>query len=348
MSLKASTTCSIPLTMTYNSEYGQTFVLVVADGVVGSGTTIRFSSKCNVTKCHAGQYMDDVNGICMNCPEGSVSVAGSVSLSECISCRADGLEPLGAKSKDCKISLSADPALNTGNSWRVVIPKDHSVNKWAVDIDELEFYSADDCSAQSKISTAGGVAFSSGYAGPGWEPAKAFNAAWRWGGRLDFRDLFYLGITLNRTVSVNCIIYKQPSIMVNEIRVQAKGENENIWKNVWISRYLPNTTNVIPFVTVPTRAPTTMPTLTPTVEPSKAPTIAPQPLTSTPVLVPVSTNDDVCSKPENSCSTGLFRFFKSGQTMHRNFLGICTERCSAFSVFRGFISLFGWKCGPCP
>lgn len=340
LSEQASATCLNANVTTYSSENGKTFVLVVADGQVVSGTTVQYSSMCKVNTCHVGQYMDVDIGTCMTCPTGHVSVAGSVSLDSCISCIADGLEPVGPFSKDCKISLKAYPSLNTGKSWRILLPADQSVSGYSADVDELEFYSSDDCNPQSKISTAGGIAFSSGYYDNNWRPELAFNGWWRWGGRTDNRNLLYLGITFNRTVTVKCIKYIQPALMVNELRIQAKSENEENWNNVLIVRSIPNMTNVFPIIAVPTNAPTLIPTPAPTLSPSI------RSVTTAPIFI--TSGEISCSNPENVCRAGLFRFFQSGQTMHRTFLGRCRERCSTFTLFRGFMSLFGWKCGACP
>lgn len=311
--------------------------------------------------------MDVEKGICLSCPRGHVSITGSVALNSCISCIADGLEPVGVFSKDCKISLNAYPSLNTAKSWRIFLPAEQSVTGYSAGVEELEFYSSDDCSAQSKISTAGGIAFSSGYYdnNNNWRPELAFNAGGgNWGGRPDSRNLLYLGITFNRTVTVKCIKYIQPTLMVKELRIQAKPENQENWNNVLIVRSIPNTTNIIPIIAVPTNAPnlipTTAPTLTKVVPTNVFPTNAPPMI---PVTAPVSTpsvgsvttapifitvGETACSNSENVCRGGIFRLFQSGQTMHRTFLGRCQERCSTFTLFRGFMGLFGWKCGACP
>ena len=314
--------------------------MVVADGPVTSGTTLQYSSTCKVNTCHVGQYLDVDKGICLSCPEGHVSVAGSVDLDSCISCVADGLEPVGILSKDCKISLKAYPSLNTGKSWRILLPATQSVTGYSADVEELEFYSADDCSAQSKISTAGGIAFSSGYYNNDWRSELAFDAWWMWGGRTDNRNLLYLGITFNRTVTVKCIKYIQPNLMVKELRIQAKPENQKNWNNVLIVRSIPNKTNVIPIIAVPTNAPTMIPTTAPTLNPSLGS------ITTAPIFITIG--ETTCTNPENVCRAGLFRLFRSGQSMHRTLLGRCQERCSTLSLFRGFMGLFGWKCGACP
>lgn len=323
--------------------------MVIANGQVASGTTVQYSSTCKVNNCHVGQYMDVEKGLCLTCPKGHVSEAGSISLESCVSCIADGLEPVGSFSKDCKISLKAYPALNTGKSWRILLPAEQSVTGYSADVDELEFYGSDDCSANSKISTTGGIAFSSGYYDNNWRSELAFNAWWRWGGRTDSRNLLYLGITFNRTVTVKCIKYIQPDLMVNELRIQAKPENQENWNNVLIVRSIPNKTNVIPIIAVPTNAPTQAPTIIPTVTPKvNTPTFTPsfRSVTAAPILVTGSAN--TCTNPDNVCRAGFFRLFQSGQKMHRTFLGRCQERCSSFTLFRRIIGLFGWKCGACP
>lgn len=351
LNVNASIGCINKNVKEYKSEYGQTYVLIVADDQTPVDTIVRYTASCKFDTCHAGQYLDETTGVCINCPLGFVSAAGSVSADSCLSCLVDGLEPLGPKSKDCKVSATADPALNTGNSWRIIIPKEHTYAN-TVSIEEIELYALDDCSAASKISTTGGIAFSSHPSS--LEAEKAFNnVVGRWGGRMDSRDLFYLGITLNRTVTVNCIIYKQPSLQTKELRVQAKVTGEENWKNVWIARYIPDITAVIPFVVVPTSAPTFVPTVTQTLEPIRTPNKSPQPMPSTsttnsPILGPTITNEEICSSAENVCRGGLFRFFQNGETMHRTFLGRCSERCSTATLFRGFMSIFGWKCGTCP
>jgi hypothetical protein len=345
MSLKASSSCSVPNTTVYSSEYGQTFVLVIAEGVVQPGTTVTFSSSCDVINCHAGQYLNS-SGVCKFCPVGSVSVAGSVGLESCVSCLDDGLEPLGVISKDCKVSKIADPTQNTGSLWRILAPMAHTVTGWSLDVEELEFYSADDCRSTSRISTTGGIPFDSGNAGNGWGPEKAFNASWSWGGRRDSRDLFYLGIDFKREVSVSCIIYKQSSVMVKELRIQAKSPGQ-AWKNVWIQRSFQSTT-VIPFVFSPTKAPTAYPTVLPVSSPLASP--ASSPLSSpalSPILSPTTTSQGSCDTPENECSGGLLSFFSSGQTMHRTIFGSCSEQCNSFPIFRGLLTLFGWRCGSC-
>ena len=350
--MNASTSCITKTVKEYITEYGETYVLIIADDRIASDATVRFSASCKVATCHAGQYMDGSTGACINCPQGFVSVAGSVGSESCLSCLVDGLEPVGSKSKDCKVSSNAYPALNTGNSWRVVIPKEHTFAS-TVSIEELEFYASEDCSAESKISTAGGIPFSSHPTIS--EAAKAFNnVVGRWGGRMDSRDLFYLGITLNRTVTVNCIIYRQPSLQTKELRIQAKDIGEENWKNVWIARYIPDGNQIIPFIVVPTSAPTIAPTVPQTKQPISIPNNFP---INSPIAVPstttteppsITTEEEICSSEENVCRGGLFRLFQNGETMHRTFLGGCNERCSTAGLFRGFMRIFGWKCGPCP
>jgi hypothetical protein len=365
MSLKASSSCSVPNTTVYSSEYGQTFVLVIAEGVVQPGTVVTFSSSCIVRNCHAGQYLSS-SGVCIFCPVGSVSVAGSVGLENCVPCLDDGLEPVGAISKDCKVSKFADPTQNTGSLWRILAPMAHTVAGWYMNVDELEFYSADDCSFTSRISTTGGIPFDSGNAGSGWGPEKAFNASWSWGGRRDSRDLFYLGIDFRREVSVSCIVYKQPRVLVKELRIQAKSPGLP-WKNVWIQRSFQNTT-VIPFVLSPTKAPTAFPTVSPVATPFTSPFSSPfssppvspfsspfssptvSPFSSpavSPIFSPTTTSESVCDTPENVCRGGFFSFFSSGQTMHRTILGSCSEQCNSFPFFRGLLTLLGWRCGGC-
>jgi hypothetical protein len=178
-------------------------------------------------------------------------------------------------------------------------------------------------------------------------PGKAFNVSGIWRGRVDTRNLFYLGMDFNKTVTVSCIIYRQPSIMAKEIRIQTKSNGE-AWKNVWIQKFLQNTT-VIPFAFAPTNAPTNVPTKKPSVAPLPAPFPLATPSTSlSPILSPLSTTGNTCNRPENVCRGGLFRLFKTGQLMHRSVLGICFERCSSFLVFRGLFGFLGWKCGGCP
>ena len=310
-------------------------MLIIADGPVTSGTIVQYSSSCHVSACHAGQYMEVDPGVCKNCPSGHVSVPGSVAVDSCRSCVADGLEPVGVLAKDCRLSLRANPAGNTGRSWRILLPAVQSYSGYSADVDELEFYDAEDCRASSQISTAGGMAFSSGYYDENWRSELAFGGKWwRWGGRPDDRDLLYLGITFNRTVTVRCIKYIQPDLMVKELRIQAKPENEANWNNVLIVRSLPNLTNVIPIVVVPTSAPTLAPTTVP----------------SSPSLPTTTTEETTCQSPENACRAGFVRFWAaSGQMMHRTtLLGRCVEQCSTTWTFlQGFRSIFGWKCGSC-
>jgi hypothetical protein len=361
--IKASTTCTSPNITNYSTENGHTYVLVIADDQVPLGTQIQYSSTCTTGTCLPGQYLDQGIGVCLDCPEGTVSAAGSDSLSSCTSCLVDGLEPVGKRSKDCKVSSSAKPAMNNGTSWRFLVPKEHTVSE-SVTVSDIELYSSDDCSSSTRINTTGGIAFStnsttatttSAQAAVAFDGKNATSSS-RLAGKFDSRDLFFVGITLNRAVTVSCIVYKQQTLMIKELRVQAKLETEESWRNVWIARYIPNVTNVIPFGVVPTRAPTAMPTMpSRTNAPTKSPVInAPMisPVLTSPTRTspgtPTETVDDVCSSPENICRAGLFRFFKRGETMHRKLLGICTERCSTFTIFRGFLSLLGWKCGQCP
>lgn len=352
LNVNASTSCATKNVKEYFSEYGETYVLIIADDRIATDTRIRFSASCNVATCHAGQYMDASTGVCINCPQGFVSAAASVASDSCVSCLVDGFDPVGSKSKDCKVSATANPSLNIGNSWRVIIPKEHAIlnSQNTLNIEELEFYASEDCNPESKISTAGGIAFSS-HTNAG-EAAKAFNnVAGRWAGKMDSRELFYLGITLNRTVTVNCIIYKQLSLQTKELRVQAKNVGEENWKNVWISRYIPDVTQVIPFTVIPTNVPTLSPTITQTEQPIRMPINSPisMPSTATTTDSPTAaTDEEICSSAENVCRGGLFRFFRNGKTMHRTFLGRCSERCSTTILSRGLVSIFGWKCGPCP
>jgi hypothetical protein len=349
MSITASNNCTVPKTAVYSAEYGRTFVLVVADKNVASSTLVRLSSMCDVLNCHAGQFMSS-SSVCVDCPAGSVSVEASVGPESCVSCLEDGLEPVGPKSKDCVVSRNADPTSNTGSLWRIIVPLAHTASG-SIEVTELEFYSLEDCSNSSRISTKGGIPFSSGSSSTSG-PEKAFNNVnGLWRGKMDSRNLFYLGMDFNKTVTVSCIIYRQPSIMAKEIRVQTKYNGE-VWKNVWIQKFLQNTT-IIPFAFAPTSAPTKAPTNAPTKKPSVAPLRAPFPLATpstslSPFLSPVSTTGNTCNRPENVCRGGLLRLFKSGQLMHRSVLGICFERCSSFLVFRGLFGFLGWKCGGCP
>jgi hypothetical protein len=290
------------------------------------------------------------SSVCVDCPAGSVSVEASVGPESCVSCLEDGLEPVGPKSKDCVVSRNADPTRKTGSLWRIIVPLAHTApGTFYLDVTELEFYSLEDCSNSSRISTKGGFPFDSANYGDG--PEKAFNMSGLWRGKMDSRNLFYLGMDFKKSVTVSCIIYRQPSIMANEIRVQTKSNGE-AWKNVWIQKFLQNTT-VIPFAFPPTKAPTKAPTNAPTKKPSVAPLPAPFPLATpstalSPILSPLSTTGNTCNRPENVCRGGLLRLFKSGQLMHRSVLGICFERCSSFLVFRGLFGFLGWKCGGCP
>ena len=293
--MNASIDCANKNVKEYSSEYGQTYVLIVADNLVDPNTKIRFTALCNVDTCHTGQYLDTATGTCMNCPQGFVSSAGSVSFDSCSSCLVDGFEPLGPKSKDCKVSSSANPAVNTFNSWRIIVPKEHTFAN-LLNILELEFYAADDCRLASKISLSGGEAFSSNPVMS--DAAKAFNNDAIWRGIMDYRDLFYLGITLNRTVTVKCIIYKQQSLMVKELRVQAKNKGEENWKNVWISRNIPNFTTVIPFVVVSTKAPMFAPTITQTLEPIRTPNTLPISMPS--MNAPISQTSEPIRTPNES------------------------------------------------
>jgi len=98
--------------------------------------------------------------------------------------------------------VGAQTTITTSDQWRIITS--NSKSDWALDLDELNFYSDASCSSDSKV-TPDGVAFDSDNAGMGFGPENAFDTPnRRWGGR-KFGGYFWIGMKFTEVITVKCI-----------------------------------------------------------------------------------------------------------------------------------------------
>jgi len=272
-----STACPSTSPTSYQSDYGDTYIAIPP--VAGANAKATVEVSCSFSQCLWNSYLS--NGVCAQCPSNQISLQGSTSLSDCEPCPGGTYleNPLSAA---CTISEDYQE-ITSSKGWRLWAHESHTVSGWAWDVEQLEFYSSDDCSG-SKVAS-DGTPLDSGNAGSGWGPDRAFNNG-PWGGREDEFNHFYIGMMFNSAKLVRCIKFTnfgdKPAI---EVRVQAYNDIDKVWENAYIKKDLDlNTgaTNVIPLdYGVPTEAPvavTPAPTKSsssPSVTTSKAPTKAP-------------------------------------------------------------------------
>lgn len=253
--------------LVYQTEYDETYILVVSEPETNSGTSLRVQSLCTINSCSSGTYLD--GEVCVSCPDGSVSSHGALSVDACTSCTDDGFKVSHPSSPHCLLSDRMVDGGTTANEWRFLAPTSLSASGWSWDIQEINLYSSTDCSG-APIDLSSGTAFSSGSAGDelSWGPGNAFGDNNKiWGGRADDRGLLFVGVSLSEDVTVKCMkINHNADRHVSDFWVQAR--SNGIWENVWVAKHLSHGENVIRFETsfvVPTRAPTERPpTPTPT------------------------------------------------------------------------------------
>jgi len=92
--------------------------------------------------------------------------------------------------------------ITKSDQWRIITSE--SKSGWALDLDELNFYSDASCSKDSKVNP-NGEPIDSANAGAGWGPKNAFNSpGQRWGGRKS-NGYFWIGMRFNEVITVKCI-----------------------------------------------------------------------------------------------------------------------------------------------
>lgn len=265
-SLTTSKTCSSQDSLTYQSAYGQTYILLPP--VIGV-SSVEVAVSCLINECLANQYLS--NGSCTQCPNDGRSSPGLTALSACEECPGGTFLP-HPRSDQCALSDTYEE-ITSATAWRIWAPDFDTSSGWVMDVGELEFYDNVSCSG-IKTDTSGGIPLDSGNAGGvSWVPSNAFddNISSAWGGRTDSDDIFYVGMDFGTAVEVRCVkLYKTGMHYALNVRVQAYSGGR--WKNAWIEENLSNSIiddslNVISmdYSTEPT----------PTKAPSKVPTAAP-------------------------------------------------------------------------
>lgn len=367
--------CAGQSTRTYNSEYGETYVLVVPDESLEEELLVIATSACTVSRCHVNQYLSI--GQCNDCPAGSVAKSGSRSILECESCTDDGFDVLHPKSALC--TLPTAPSVfrkATNQEWRALTVGSLLATGVFWMISDFRFYSQPNCSADSLIDISAAT-IKSGRWQITWPPDRAFDDDPEsvWGGVPDSRSLTFIGVDFGEGVAVNCIVLKQsPFHPATKALIQAKAEGETEWKTVHIASDMVDGENVIqldfpptpqptdPPTTTPTLVPTPLPTSPPISPPSKSPSLSPMPIppsvpseqpTKSPTLAPIlidspspipSPAPTSCQREECDAFFGLG--ILKGTKYNANVLGLCVEKC-IIPLFEGLFALF-LSCGPCP
>ena len=266
--------------MSYKSDYGQTFILLLPSH---NASQISVEVTCGkFSQCLANQYLS--NDLCVQCPDGFHSSEGSTSISDCVECP-DGTLLLHSSDEECTISESFEEVTDA-TGWRVWASEFDSISSYKWAIYELEFYDNFDCTG-TPISSSEGTPIDSANAGSGPELAfdgKTSNGGWA--GRKDSNGLYYLGLDFGtKSQKVNCVKLYQKGSYVKSIRVQAYKDGR--WKNVWIEHNLtPGGSGTFDVISMNYEAiPSSPPTISesPSVEESLSPTTVPS-YTSAPTL----------------------------------------------------------------
>jgi len=226
-----STACPSNSPTSYQSDYGETYIVIPPVDGVNAKATVEVSF--SLSQCLWNSYLS--NGVCVQCPNNGISVKGSTSLSDCEPCPGGTYleNPLSAA---CTISEDYQE-ITSSKGWRLWAHETHTVSGWAWDVKNLELYSSGDCSGSKIVSD--GTPFDSGNADSTyWGPERAFNGG-VWGGRQDEFNHFYIGMMFNSAKVVRCVKYTnfgdKPAI---EVRVQAFNNIDEVWENAYIKRTL--------------------------------------------------------------------------------------------------------------
>jgi hypothetical protein len=232
-----STACPSNSPTSYQSDYGETYIVIPPVDGVNAKATVEVS--CSLSQCLWNSYLS--NGVCVQCPNNGISVKGSTSLSDCEPCPGGTYleNPLSAA---CTISEDYQE-ITSSKGWRLWAHETHTVSGWAW-VKNLELYSSGDCSGSKIVSD--GTSFDSGNADSTyWGPERAFNGG-VWGGRQDEFNHFYIGMMFNSAKVVRCVKYTnfgdKPAI---EVRVQAFNNINEVWENAYIKKDLDLTTGAI-------------------------------------------------------------------------------------------------------
>ncbi len=339
--------------ITYNTDFGEAWVLIPPSNLLGSSSVLSYSCEAN-SECLANHFLS--NGSCSKCPRNSFAEVGSTSISNCKKCP-DGTYLSHPLSSNCALSETFHE-VQQAKGWRIWAPAAHSTSGWAWAVTNLSFYSDVDCKYFNKISPSG-KPIDSANAGEyyyGAANAFGFGASDTWGGRVDQDQAFWLGMIFDTSKSVKCIKVTSKRNHVYELRIQAYNENSNEWENAWIQKSLdvsngivtntikinyvsnPNlnptstpsinialqtskpTMSNIPAVTLqPTKSNTPSPTKSPTAAPINLPTAAPITLpTAFPTSAP--TNSKIIRAPceEDSSTLFLLRVTNTGKVVRRS------------------------------
>lgn len=233
--------------------------------------TIHIQVQCHLKICSKNQYL--LNGRCQSCPHG-VSLPGSSSVSQCISCPG-GYEPSLTRQLRCDISERYDVNIMSSRAWRIWVPGDHVANPSALNVSSISLYSSWDC-IRNKIEPIGRF-LDSGNAGTISAPQNAFYDLAKWRGRPDRHGDFWLGIIFDNSTDISCInVNITDGNYLEEMRVQAYVEGR--WENVWIEDNVAHGGKDIGW-NEGTYSPSTVPSIEPSVassiKPSSKPTFIP-------------------------------------------------------------------------
>jgi len=222
--------------ITYQSEFSNTWILVVKDNGDFGKSTIDLS--CKIQECGVKEVLegDKCTTQSDQCPDGTVLA-----------------EP---GSNICYVSTEFESVFEA-KGWRVWATTFQTEQDWFIDIVELELYNTTDCSG-SPIDPVLGSSVESGNAGSGWGAANAFDSSpySAWGGRPDYDGLFWLGKLYTTKTSVRCLkVATEYGKGFQEMYIQAKVEEE--WLNVWLEEgMVGGVTATVSLDFEPTAAPT--------------------------------------------------------------------------------------------
>lgn len=231
--------------LTYLSEYGETFVLIVpSETIEAGGATITFQSTCTVAECLGSQYLAE-DGICESCPEGMVSFVGATSIDNCTSCK-DGYVPSHPKSGKCALAIP-DPSISTALSWRVWTSSQYAETWYRWVIPRMKFYESEGCEPETEVDTTVGIPLDVRTEPSYWGPDKAFQDALEFHSGRDEDKNFWLGMEFPQpNVTVRCIFLNQKvNNGVSQLYVQAKQTSDSPWENVWLQKDLVTGDNLI-------------------------------------------------------------------------------------------------------
>lgn len=259
-SLKTSKRCSSVDSLTYESDYGETFILLPP---VDGGSTTNVVVSCSLTRCLSNQYLS--NDECVQCPNNGRSAPGSTSIGDCQECPGGTVLP-HPRSMQCALTDNYEQIVSA-TKWRLWAPDFHTVRGWVWDLLEIEFFGNVDCTG-SAIDTSLGTAIDSGNAGGNsWKASNAFDGSmWSaWGGRYDSDNIFYIGMDFGNTLqTVRCVKLHTGDTTNKVVNVRVQAYSGGKWRNAWIEENLSqDTTYNIISLNYQTSTPTTAPVSTP-------------------------------------------------------------------------------------